>query len=127
MRPCRLASFRRRYSGFVLLPIRMAPSSAMAAPLRSHPHRQSTAPTPDQGTEGATSERSVLCVWMSTGARLAGSSVRARLDSRSAGPNYDRPVRKEIPMEELLARITQATGLDAATAQRAIGIILAFL
>jgi hypothetical protein len=30
-------------------------------------------------------------------------------------------------MEELLARITQATGLDAATAQKAIGIILAFL
>jgi hypothetical protein len=30
-------------------------------------------------------------------------------------------------MEELLARITQATGLDAATATKAIGIILAFL
>jgi hypothetical protein len=30
-------------------------------------------------------------------------------------------------MEELLARITQKTGLDAATATKAIGIILAFL
>jgi hypothetical protein len=30
-------------------------------------------------------------------------------------------------MEELLARITHATGLDAATAQRATGMILAFL
>jgi hypothetical protein len=30
-------------------------------------------------------------------------------------------------MEELLARVTRATGLDAATAQTAIGIILAFL
>jgi hypothetical protein len=30
-------------------------------------------------------------------------------------------------MEELVARITQATGLDAGTAQTAIGIILAFL
>ena len=30
-------------------------------------------------------------------------------------------------MEELLARVTQATGLDAATATKAIGIILAFL
>ena len=30
-------------------------------------------------------------------------------------------------MEELLARITQQTGLDAATAQKAIGIILAYL
>jgi len=30
-------------------------------------------------------------------------------------------------MEELLARTTQKTGLDAATAQKAIGIILAYL
>ena len=30
-------------------------------------------------------------------------------------------------MEELLARITQKTGVDAATATKAIGIILAFL
>jgi hypothetical protein len=30
-------------------------------------------------------------------------------------------------MEELLARVTGATGLDAATAQKATGIILAFL
>ena len=30
-------------------------------------------------------------------------------------------------MEELLARVTQKTGLDAATAAKAIGIILAFL
>ena len=30
-------------------------------------------------------------------------------------------------MEELLARITEKTGLDAATATKAIGIILAFL
>src|SRR5215218_9310509 len=30
-------------------------------------------------------------------------------------------------MEELIARVTQATGLDAETAERAIGIILAFL
>ena len=30
-------------------------------------------------------------------------------------------------MEELIARITKATGLDAATAQKAIGIILTFL
>jgi hypothetical protein len=30
-------------------------------------------------------------------------------------------------MEELLARVTQATGLDAATATKAIGIILKFL
>ena len=30
-------------------------------------------------------------------------------------------------MEELTARITQATGLDAATVQRAIGLILAYL
>lgn len=30
-------------------------------------------------------------------------------------------------MEELLNRITQATGLDAATATKAVGIILAFL
>ena len=30
-------------------------------------------------------------------------------------------------MEEILARITQKTGLDAATAQKAIGIILAYL
>src|SRR3954462_4110571 len=30
-------------------------------------------------------------------------------------------------MEELLGRITQKTGLDAATAQRAVGIILAYL
>jgi hypothetical protein len=30
-------------------------------------------------------------------------------------------------MEELIARITQATGLDAQTAQKAVGIILAFL
>jgi hypothetical protein len=32
-----------------------------------------------------------------------------------------------IPMEELLARVTARTGLDAATAQTAIGHILAFL
>lgn len=30
-------------------------------------------------------------------------------------------------MEELVARVTQATGLDATTAQKAIGLILAFL
>ena len=30
-------------------------------------------------------------------------------------------------MEELLARITQKTGLDAATVQKAVGIILTFL
>ncbi len=30
-------------------------------------------------------------------------------------------------MDELLARVTQATGLEAATATKAIGIILAFL
>ena len=30
-------------------------------------------------------------------------------------------------MEELIARVTQKTGLDAATAEKAIGIILAFL
>ncbi len=30
-------------------------------------------------------------------------------------------------MEELLARVTQATGLDAATATKAIGLILRFL
>jgi hypothetical protein len=30
-------------------------------------------------------------------------------------------------MDELIARVTKATGLDAATAQKAIGIILAFL
>ena len=30
-------------------------------------------------------------------------------------------------MEELIARVTQVTGLDAQTAQRAIGIILSFL
>ena len=30
-------------------------------------------------------------------------------------------------MEELIARVTQATGLDAETAERAIGIIVAFL
>lgn len=30
-------------------------------------------------------------------------------------------------MEELLTRVTQATGLDQATARKAIGIILAFL
>lgn len=30
-------------------------------------------------------------------------------------------------MEELIARVTQKTGLDAATAKKAIGIILAFL
>jgi hypothetical protein len=30
-------------------------------------------------------------------------------------------------MDELIARITKATGLDATTAQKAIGIILAFL
>ena len=30
-------------------------------------------------------------------------------------------------MEELIARITQATGLDAQTAQKAVGIILSFL
>jgi hypothetical protein len=34
---------------------------------------------------------------------------------------------KENPMEELLARVTAATGLDAATATKAIGIILSFL
>ena len=34
---------------------------------------------------------------------------------------------REIVMEELLARVTQATGLDAATATKALGIILAFL
>jgi hypothetical protein len=33
----------------------------------------------------------------------------------------------ETDMEELLARITQKTGLDAATATKAIGIILTFL
>jgi hypothetical protein len=30
-------------------------------------------------------------------------------------------------MDELLARVTRATGLDAATARKAIGIVLAFL
>jgi hypothetical protein len=30
-------------------------------------------------------------------------------------------------MEELVARITKTTGLDAATAQRAVGLILAYL
>ena len=30
-------------------------------------------------------------------------------------------------MDELIARVTKATGLDAATAQKAIGIILTFL
>jgi hypothetical protein len=30
-------------------------------------------------------------------------------------------------MEELVARITKSTGLDAATAQRAVGLILAYL
>src|SRR5215207_6544326 len=37
------------------------------------------------------------------------------------------PASLETAMEELLARVTQKTGLDAATATRAIGIILAFL
>ncbi|VUD69766.1 hypothetical protein MET9862_00323 [Methylobacterium symbioticum] len=35
--------------------------------------------------------------------------------------------RKPDPMEELIARVTSRTGLDAATAQTAIGHILAFL
>ena len=30
-------------------------------------------------------------------------------------------------MEELIARVTERTGLDAATAEKAIGLILAFL
>ena len=30
-------------------------------------------------------------------------------------------------MEELIARVTQATGLDQATAKKAIGLILGFL
>jgi hypothetical protein len=34
---------------------------------------------------------------------------------------------EERTMEELIARITQATGLDAQTAQKAVGIILSFL
>src|SRR5215213_7463399 len=37
------------------------------------------------------------------------------------------PASLETAMEELLARVTQKTGLDAATATKAIGIILAFL
>jgi hypothetical protein len=42
-------------------------------------------------------------------------------------PNYRGGTIREIVMEELLARVTQATGLDAATATKALGIILAFL
>jgi hypothetical protein len=34
---------------------------------------------------------------------------------------------QEIDMDELITRVTKATSLDAATAQKAIGIILAFL
>jgi hypothetical protein len=34
---------------------------------------------------------------------------------------------KESFMDELIARITKATGLDATTAQKAVGIILTFL
>jgi hypothetical protein len=34
---------------------------------------------------------------------------------------------QEISMEELIARVTQASGLDQATAKKAIGIILGFL
>ncbi|WP_280138939.1 DUF2267 domain-containing protein [Methylobacterium sp. Leaf89] len=38
-----------------------------------------------------------------------------------------RPPRSPFEMEELIARVTNRTGLDAATAQTAIGHILAFL
>jgi len=50
----------------------------------------------------------------------------AWLDFRPAAAETS-PERQETYMEELLARVTQKTGLDAATATRAIGIILAFL
>jgi hypothetical protein len=44
-----------------------------------------------------------------------------RRTSKDAAP------REENFMDELIARVTKATGLDAATAQKAIGIILAYL
>jgi hypothetical protein len=42
-------------------------------------------------------------------------------------PSNDAAPREENFMDELIARVTKATGLDAATAQKAIGIILTFL
>jgi hypothetical protein len=41
-------------------------------------------------------------------------------------PNDAAPLEEHF-MDELIARVTQATGLDPTTAQKAIGIILAFL
>jgi hypothetical protein len=49
------------------------------------------------------------------------------LISRGASPKAVASVDQETAMEELVARVTQATGLDATTAQKAIGLILAFL
>jgi len=43
------------------------------------------------------------------------------------GTSKDAAPREESFMDELIARVTKATGLDAATAQKAIGLILAFL
>jgi hypothetical protein len=47
--------------------------------------------------------------------------------SRRPAEGSDFPLTQETSMEELIARITQATGLDAATVQKAVGLILAFL
>jgi hypothetical protein len=48
------------------------------------------------------------------------------LISRGARRNDAAPLEEHF-MDELIARITNATGLDATTAQKAVGIILTFL
>jgi hypothetical protein len=49
------------------------------------------------------------------------------LDFAAVGREVSRIAREEILMEELLARITAKTGLDQATARKAIAIILGYL
>lgn len=47
--------------------------------------------------------------------------------SNSLYLNHQSDLLKENHMEELIARITQKTGLDAATVRKAIGLILGYL
>jgi hypothetical protein len=56
-----------------------------------------------------------------------GNALKSRVERRKGAPNIFARDRKELSMEELIGRITDAVGIDEQTAQTAIGVILGFL
>lgn len=53
--------------------------------------------------------------------------MKSRHGHRKGAPNALARDRKDLSMEELIGRITDAVGIDEQTAQTAIGVILGFL